>query len=105
MIQNGADTRASHAHNIVLEFMADTGSIGLLGLIGAFVLVLRFWRGLDQRRRQEAFPYAIALLAIAFPLNSHFAIFGVYTMSVIWVLVGLMAAAGLSEPRNKPGTV
>jgi hypothetical protein len=30
---------------------------------------------------------------ILFPLNSHFAIYGTYTSSLIWFLVGLWSAA------------
>jgi len=85
---------ASHAHNIVLEVMADTGTIGLAGLVLAFVVALR--HGLLQAtpgERRDAFPFALALLLVVFPLNSHFAIYGTYTSSLIWFLVGLWAAA------------
>lgn len=84
--------RATHAHNIVLEVMADTGTIGLLGLLLGFGLLWRAWRDMLPANRQEAFPYALALVLILFPLNSHFAIYGVYTSSLIWVLMGLAAA-------------
>jgi O-antigen ligase len=82
----------THAHNIVLEVMADTGTVGLLGLVLGFILLWRAWRGMLPANRQEAFPYALALALILFPLNSHFAIYGVYTSSLIWMLVGLAAA-------------
>jgi len=82
----------THAHNIVLEVMADTGTVGLLGLVLGFVLLWRAWRGMLPANRQEAFPYALALVLILFPLNSHFAIYGVYTSSLIWMLMGLAAA-------------
>ena len=99
IVANPEKNRAHQAHNIVLEFMVDTGTIGLVGLILSFVLVVRFWRSLDARSRERAFPYAVCLLAIAFPLNSHFAIFGVYTMSVTWMLIGLMVAAARANGR------
>lgn len=101
------ETRAHQAHNILLEFMADTGTIGLLGLLLAAGLGWRYWRSLGPSQRQAAFPYAVALLAILFPFNSHFAFFGVYTLSVTWVLVGLMTAAacgsGNSHERSQVG--
>lgn len=82
----------SHAHNVVLEVMADTGSIGLvLWLFGA-VLIIRQWRRTPVTLRQEPFPYVFALALILFPLNSHFSIFGVYTSSLIWWLFGLWGA-------------
>ena len=37
--------------------------------------------------------YFLALVLILFPLNSHFAIYGTYTSSLIWVVMGLAAAA------------
>jgi hypothetical protein len=43
--------------------------------------------------RREAFPFALAVFLILFPLNSHFAIYGTYTSSLIWFLVGLWSAA------------
>ena len=96
-IDGGTNTRAHQAHNIVLEFMADTGTLGLLGLLAAVALGIRAWRGLDHHGQNQAFPYAVSLLAIIFPLNSYFALFGVYTMSITWVMIGLLAAASLSE--------
>jgi hypothetical protein len=33
------------------------------------------------------------VLLILFPLNSHFAIYGTYTSSLIWFLVGLWSAS------------
>lgn len=98
-IQNsGGTSGASHAHNVVLEVMADTGSIGLLGMILGFVLVLRFWLGMTLDRRNEAFPFALALALVLFPLNSHFALYGTYMSSLIWMLFGLWAACIESNP-------
>ncbi|MDH4018073.1 MAG: O-antigen ligase family protein [Xanthomonadales bacterium] len=98
-IQNsGGKSGATHAHNLVLEVMADTGSIGLLGMIAGFVLVLRFWRQMTPTRRNEAFPFALALALVLFPLNSHFALYGTYMSSLIWILFGLWAASTETKP-------
>ena len=93
VVRHEDGTGAKHAHNIVLEVMADTGTIGLAGLLLGFVLALRAWRSMSAPNRQEAFPYVVALVLVLFPLNSHFAIYGTYLSSLIWVLVGLWAAA------------
>jgi len=93
VVKHPDGTGATHAHNIVLEVMADTGGVGLAGLIIGFVLAWRAWRGMLPANQQEAFPYVLALALILFPLNSHFAIYGTYTSSLIWVLMGLAAAA------------
>ncbi len=97
---SGGVSGATHAHNLVLEVMSDTGTIGLLGMIAGFLLVLRFWQGMTLARRNEAFPYALALALVLFPLNSHFALYGTYTSSLIWVLFGLWVACIGSSPGD-----
>ena len=99
-IQNsGGKSGATHAHNLVLEVMADTGSIGLLGMIAGFMLVVRFWRRMTPAQRNETFPFALALALVLFPLNSHFALYGTYMSSLIWVLFGLWAACIENSPE------
>jgi O-antigen ligase len=95
---SGGKSGAIHAHNLVLEVMADTGSIGLLGMVVGFILILRFWRDMKPARRNEAFPFALALALMVFPFNSHFALYGTYMSSLIWVLFGLWAASIESDP-------
>jgi O-antigen ligase len=96
---SGGKSGATHAHNLVLEVMSDTGSIGLLGMIAGFILVLRFWRNMPLARRNEAFPYALALALALFPLNSHFALYGTYMSSLIWMLFGLWLACVGNNPE------
>jgi O-antigen ligase len=92
-IQNsGGKSGATHAHNLVLEVMSDTGSIGLMGLFAGFFLIVRFWRRMTPVQRNEAFPFALALALVLFPLNSHFALYGTYMSSLTWFLFGLWAA-------------
>jgi len=92
-IQNsGGKSGATHAHNLVLEVMSDTGTLGLIGLIAGFTLVVGFWRKMSPARRTEAFPFALALALVLFPLNSHFALYGTYMSSLTWVLFGLWAS-------------
>lgn len=98
-IQNsGGKSGATHAHNLVLEVMSDTGSLGLIGLIAGFILVLGFWRKMTPARQNEAFPFALALALVLFPLNSHFALYGTYMSSLIWILFGLWAACIENNP-------
>ena len=47
--------------------------------------------------RQEAFPYLLALVLVLFPVNSHFAIYGTYLSSLIWMLAGLWMATYLED--------
>jgi len=96
--QSGGKSGATHAHNLVLEVMSDTGIFGLIGLIAGFILVFGFWRGMTPARRNEAFPFALALVLVLFPLNSHFALYGTYMSSLIWILFGLWAACIENNP-------
>lgn len=96
--RSGGKSGGIHAHNLVLEVMADTGSIGLLAMVVGFVLVLRLWRRMKPARRYEAFPFALALALMLFPFNSHFALYGTYMSSLIWILFGLWAASIETDP-------
>jgi len=98
ILNSGGKSGATHAHNLVLEVMADTGSIGLLGMLAGFWLVFRFWRSMTPTRRNEVFPFALALALVLFPINSHFALYGTYMSSLIWMLFGLWAACIENKP-------
>ena len=91
--KSGGKSGATHAHNILLEVAADTGTIGLLCLLAALVFLGMHYRRITPVERREAFPFALAVFLILFPLNSHFAIYGTYTSSLIWFLVGLWSAS------------
>ncbi len=91
--KSGGASGATHAHNVILEIMSDTGTIGLLGLLLAIGFLWKHYRAITPAERQEAFPYALAVLLILFPFNSHFAIYGTYTSSLVWFLVGLWGAS------------
>jgi O-antigen ligase len=93
---------ATHAHNVVLEVMADTGSIGLLGLLLAILFLARLHRKTMPGERHDAFPFALAIVLILFPLNSHFAIYGTYTSSLIWFQAGLWSASLRHAPLPRP---
>jgi len=91
--KSGGVSGATHAHNVVLEVMSDTGTIGLVGVVLALILLARHRRWTSPGERVDAFPFALAVFLILFPLNSHFAIYGTYTSSLIWFLMGLWSAA------------
>jgi len=106
--KSGGISGATHAHNVVLEVMADTGTLGLIGLLLGAGLALRYWFQGSPTQRQDSFPFLLAALLILFPFNSHFAIYGTYTSSLLWFLFGLWAschrtAVGSSQlPTVKP---
>lgn len=78
---------ASHAHQIVLEVLSETGVIGLAGLGIAIALGFSYWRRLRQAAVMRSLPYALALLAILFPLNTHLAIYSTFWSIVLWWFV------------------
>lgn len=102
--RSGGKSGGIHAHNLILEVMADTGLVGVVGMLIGLVLIIRFWRGMKPARRNEAFPFALALALMLFPLNSHFALYGTYMSSLIWILFGLWAASIEKHPgANQDG--
>ncbi len=105
MKKSGGKSGATHAHNVVLEVMSDTGTIGLLGLLAAIAFLWVHYKRTTPVERQDAFPFALAVFLILFPFNSHFAIYGTYTSSLLWFLVGLWAASLRIDqgfPRSMP---
>jgi O-antigen ligase len=108
--KSGGVSGATHAHNVVLEVMADTGTIGLIGLLLGTLLAARHWLQGSPSQRQDSFPFLLAVVVILFPLNSHFAIYGTYTSSLLWFLLGLWAStsrpsvgsAGAAASAAKP---
>jgi O-antigen ligase len=107
--KSGGEIGAHHAHNLILEVMADTGTVGLGGLVLLLIFLWRQRKVTTPAEKRDAFPYALALFLILFPLNSHFAIYGTYTSSLIWFLIGLWGAsrhlppAGADAPRERQG--
>ena len=87
--KSGGKSGATHAHNVVLEVMSDTGSIGLAGLLLAVFIAVRHWRRAIPAQRRDAFPFMLSVFLIMFPLNSHFALYGTYVSSLLWFLLGL----------------
>jgi O-antigen ligase len=98
--KSGGVSGATHAHNVLLEVLADTGTLGLAGLLLGFALAVRAWRAAPPAQRQDAFPFVLALALVLFPLNSHFAIYGTYTSSLIWFLVGLWGSTVRPSVRD-----
>ena len=91
--KSGGKFGATHAHNVVLEVLSDTGTIGLVGLLLAVVFWWRHRAKTTPSERRDAFPFALAVFLVLFPFNSHFAIYGTYTSSLVWFLMGLWASA------------
>lgn len=84
---------AFHAHQIVLEVLAETGIVGLLLWLAALAIALRAWRYADAEARQRAEAPALALAVTLFPFNTHLAAYSTFWGGVILLLAALYAGA------------
>lgn len=90
---------ASHAHQIVLEILSETGLSGFLLWLAATTLGLRAWWRADPAQRSRAFAPGLALLAMCFPLNTHFAFYSAWWGLFFWWLLAIFCAA-LASPEQ-----
>ena len=92
-VDTTSDTGASHAHQIVLEILSETGVIGLILWIIGVVFAVRAWLRADAPARTRARAPALALVAMCFPLNTHFAFYSAWWGLLFWWLLALYCAA------------
>lgn len=96
----GPGLGACHAHQIVLEVMSETGTVGLVLWLGGLVLAWRAWRRASPEARARAFPVTVALGASMFPINTHFAFYSSWWGLLFWWLVALWCAALCAKPDD-----
>lgn len=84
---------ACHAHQLVLEVLTETGTIGLLLWLAALAWALRYWRRVGAASRTLAFPATVALGVMLFPLNTHLAFYSAWWGLLFAWLLGLWCAA------------
>lgn len=89
----GKGQGACHPHQLVLEVLAETGTLGLLLWLGAVVLAWRAWRRVGAVARTRAFPASLALGVMVFPLNTHLAFYSAWWGLLFAWLLGLWCAA------------
>jgi O-antigen ligase len=88
---------ALHAHQIVLEILAETGVVGLLLWLAGAAMALRAWRYASCAARERARPAALALAVTVFPLNTHLAFYSAFWGGLTLLLAALYAGALLAE--------
>ncbi len=98
----------THPHLLVLEVAAESGVIGLAGLLGFYaVLTSLAWRA---REASLAPVWLLCALVAWFPLNAHLAFYGSYWSTLAWLLLGMGLSALPPEmargspPRAGDGT-
>lgn len=82
---------ALHAHQIVLEVLSETGSIGLLLWLMGVALATRAWRWAMPESRKRAIVPALALSVAVFPLNTHLAFYSTFWGGVFLLLLAMFA--------------
>ena len=95
------DGPALHAHQIVLEILAETGLLGLLLWIAGAAMALRAWIYSGPEARERARPAAVALGVTVFPFNTHLAFYSAFWGGLTVMLAALYAGALLAEPDKR----
>jgi O-antigen ligase len=90
---HGHRNKPTHAHNIYLELTAETGLIGLGGLLFAIGLSWRWFALACHERQIMAAPYAATLLVMLFPLTTHTVLFAAFYFTLIIMTLGGFLAA------------
>ncbi len=89
---------ANHPHQLLLEAASETGVIGLVGWLVLFGFAVQAWRRASIEARRAAWPASVALLAMCWPLNTHFAFYSSFWGLLSWWLVAYFVAAIKSTP-------
>ncbi|WP_447595586.1 O-antigen ligase family protein [Stenotrophomonas rhizophila] len=88
---------ALHAHQIVLEILAETGVLGLLLWLAAAAQAWRAWRFAPLPARERARPAMLALAVTVFPLNTHLAFYSTFWGGLTLLLAALYAGSLLAR--------
>ncbi len=108
-LPNASGAKASHAHQLILELLSETGVMGLAGYVVMLLLLLRAWLDAGPAARSRAVPYAAALAGVLFPVNTHSAWYSSWSSSLLWLFIGLYlfalcdGAAGEPSPEGEAG--
>ena len=92
----------THAHNIYLEWLVESGAVGFAG----FIVMLALWgRALAaglRRTAAEDYPVAVgalaALIVFLWPLRASMSFFSNWNATLFWLMLGL--ALALCAPRG-----
>jgi O-antigen ligase len=88
-----------YAHQLLLEVGAETGSIGLLGLLIFFVIYIRVS---GRKGSKHALAWAVWLGAFAwfFPINTHTALYSAYWSTLLGWMIALSMIGEVKHDRN-----
>jgi len=85
---HGHRSKPTHAHNIYLEVTAETGLIGLAGLLLAIGLGWRWFLVASAERQALAAPYGAILFVMLFPLTTHTVLLAAFYFTLLLMVLG-----------------
>ncbi len=93
-----------HAHQMYVSVAAESGVIGLAGLIAVIGLCAAWYSRAPPERRRQAAPFAASLAVIAFPLQSQPVLYTIWWFPIVLLLLcAMLAALGNSNPSLRSG--
>ena len=101
-IYRSGGVKVYHAHQVYFAMGAETGWPGLLGLLAAIGLCVKWYRAASPERRDQAWPYALGLAVYFFPVNTQQPLYhGNWLFPVMLLLIAALLAALDGEPSAK----
>ncbi len=101
---NGYPGGVYHAHQMYVSVAAESGMIGLAGLIAVIGLCAAWYFRAPPERRRQAAPFAASLVVIAFPLQSQPILYTLWWFPIVLLLLcAMLAALGNSNPSLRSG--
>jgi O-antigen ligase len=100
MVDGRPGAQVSHPHQMVLEVLAETGVIGLAGLLVLMFLLLRLWLRAGAAAREAALPFGVSLFGMLFPFNSHGAWYSSWSAMMLWFMIALYLMALYCVPQT-----
>lgn len=90
---------ATYAHQMILDVLSETGIVGILCLSIACGFIIVLWKKSSDYSKKMSIAYFLSLLAIFFPLNTHYATYSSIWSSVILFMICLFCSA--TELKNQ----
>ena len=101
-IFRGGKVRVFHAHQVYVAMAAETGLTGLLGLLVAIALCIKWYWSTPAARRAQAWPYALGLGVYFFPLNTQPPMYhGNWLFPILLLLFAALLAALDGQAREE----
>jgi O-antigen ligase len=92
--------RPTHTHQLWLEVLAETGTIGGLCLLALYALAIVTFVRADHESKQRMAPFGLCLLTAYFPLNTHLALYSAFWSQILWWLWAAFCAAAPLSART-----